>query len=104
MAKKLTMADVIRINEKKGRYFFSPDTMKFFNSRIESDLIKNKYFVTSEKRSAWRDMYGHTLAPAGKREFSIRKFNNKTGRIDTIGDFGEFGTKKQALKKIKKLI
>lgn len=97
--KKLTLSDARRLNVEKGRYFFSPDTMKFFNSCVESDLIANKYFVTSEKRSGdpFLDI------PAGERMFSIREFNSKTGNISTVGEFQEFGTRAQALKKVKKL-
>jgi hypothetical protein len=37
-------------NKAIGRYFFSKDTMRFFASRIASDLLDYGYFITSEKR------------------------------------------------------
>ena len=88
----LTMADVKRINREKGRYWFSPDTMSFFKSRIESQLFDNKYFITSEK------------APHRKRKYSIRKFNKKTGAISTVGEFNQYSSiaeAKGALKRIR---
>ena len=45
-----TIAEVKRANREAGFYFFSPDTMRFFASRIESGLYKNQCFITSEKR------------------------------------------------------
>lgn len=45
-----TMAEVKAANKTIGHYFFSPDTMRFFASRIESELyIDKQMFITSEK-------------------------------------------------------
>ena len=45
----MTLADARYEYQKKGGHFFDRDTMKFFGSRIESDLYKNRCFITSEK-------------------------------------------------------
>ena len=89
--KKITIDDAKRINKEKGQYFFSPDTMRFFKSKIERDilrfgqLIDNKYFVTSEQ-----------FDYDSPRLYSIREFNPDTGDIKTVGEFQEFKNKKTA--------
>ena len=83
--KTLDMGDVRCLNKEKGRFFFSPDTLKFFDSQIESGLIKNKFFVTSEK------------PPHGGRSYTIRKFDRNTGAILKGSEFGEFSTKEKAI-------
>jgi len=89
---KLTIADVKRINAEKGQYYFTSDTMRFFKSRIESELYNNKYFITSEQ------------SPEMERKYSIRKFDKDTGSISTVGEFQAYNSKqsaKEALKKVK---
>ena len=39
MCECVTMADVKRKNKEMGLFWFSPDSMRFFKSRIESELI-----------------------------------------------------------------
>lgn len=84
----LTINDVMRKNREEGQHWFSPATMSFFKSRVETsgDLIKNKYFVTSEKAPS----------PGSKRLYSIRKFDKETGDVNTVGEFQEYSTKAQA--------
>jgi len=96
----MSMADVRRLNREKGQYFFSRDTMKFFNSKVESDLIGDKYFVTSEQFSGDPALG----VPAGDRLFSVREFDSKTGRVKTYGDFQKFKTRAEALQKAKELV
>lgn len=96
----MTMADVRRLNREKGQYFFSPDTMKFFDSRVESELIGNRFFVTSEQFSGDPALG----VPAGERLFSVREFDSKTGRVKTYGDFQKFKTRAEALNKAKELV
>jgi hypothetical protein len=88
-----TMDDVKRINAEKGFHFFSPDTMRFFKSKIESQLYADKYFITSEKKG-FED---------STRGYSVREFNKDTGDIETIGEFGGY-TKPSAKLKIQSLI
>lgn len=71
---KLTIKDAKRINAEKGKHFFSKDTMRFFDSKIESDLFTNNTFITSEKRCF--DDY--------TRVFAVRLFNPETGSIETL--------------------
>lgn len=81
----LSMADVKRANKQIGNYWFSPDTMRFFNSRIESGLIRGRYFVTSE-----------AYDEDAPRRYSIRVAHDG-GSIDTVGDFQGYQTLSEAL-------
>ena len=49
----LSIHDLIVTNERLGGHFFDADTMRFFNSRVLSDLFlvddSSGYFVTSER-------------------------------------------------------
>lgn len=82
----LTMTDVKRENKKAGRYWFTEGAIKFFNSKIESKLLNQKYFVTSER---FEEGY--------PRLYTIRAYNPKTHQIDTVGEFQQYKTKEGAL-------
>jgi len=71
-----TIEDAKQRNEETGHYFFSPDTMRFFRSQVETSLLKGNYFVTSE------------LAPYDKkRKYTLREIDWDSGDINTIGKF-----------------
>jgi hypothetical protein len=38
-----------KANDAAGRYFFSPDTMRFFRSRVEPGVYGGRVFITSEQ-------------------------------------------------------
>lgn len=93
--KRLNIGDIKELNRKAGQHWFSPDTMKFFKSKVPQDhvgLFGNKYFITSEK------------SPYDKRKYSIREWKGKTKSIDTVGDFGSLNSKAQAERVLKKLM
>jgi CRISPR/Cas system endoribonuclease Cas6 (RAMP superfamily) len=73
-----TIKTVKAANKKAGYYFFSPSTMRFFASKIESHLMyggdQYGYFVTSEK----------TGFDSVKREYKVRQANFLTGEVCTI--------------------
>jgi hypothetical protein len=46
-----TIADVKAANKAIGHFWFSKDTMKFFDSKIETQLYAGKYFISSERFS-----------------------------------------------------
>jgi hypothetical protein len=69
----MTISDVRRINAENGYYFFEKDTMRFFGTRIVSELYKNNTFITSDYTGFERD----------KRAYSVRVFDPKTGSVDT---------------------
>jgi len=94
--RRLNIGDIKELNRKAGQHWFSPDTMKFFKSKVPQDhvgLVGNKYFITSEKN------------PFGDpRKYSIREWKGKTKSIDTVGDFNSLNSKAQAERVLKKLM
>jgi len=73
-----TMDDVRRFNADCGFYFFTPDTMRWFGSRIVGGLCKGPgglWFVTSERQPAFG------CVSAGERLYTVRRVR-PDGRID----------------------
>jgi hypothetical protein len=85
-----SLADVKELNREAGQYFFSRDTMRFFNSHIEGALLKGGYFVTSETQN-----YNTP------RKYTARKVDYLNGSISTLGEFNECSTKDGAKYQIK---
>lgn len=72
------IAEFKRANEGSGHYWFSPDTMRFFNSKVHGDLItigERQFFITSEQGP-------HQDKPL----YSIREAM-ADATVDTIGEF-----------------
>ena len=75
------MEDIKRINKEKGYYFFEPDTMRFFKSRVGDLVFQGNggvFFTTSERFDYDTPRY-----------YTVREFNPETGSVNTIGDFNE---------------
>ena len=70
---------VMRANDEAGRHWFEADSMEFFKSRLESNLIDGRYFITSEH------------GPYGPRAFSVR-MADEDAHIQTVGDFMAYET------------
>lgn len=87
------MNEVERANADLGHYWFSPDTKRFFHSRIGDTLYGGRYFISSECREP-----GET-----PRLYTIREAN-PDGSIDTVGDFQEYSTRAQAVRAIERLL
>jgi len=87
----LTMSDVKRKNKEAGLFWFSPTSMRFFKSRVESELIGGKFFVSSEQ-----------FDEDAPRLYSVREYHPKTHGIDTVGKFQAFKTCQDALDAIEK--
>jgi hypothetical protein len=94
MITKKTIQDVRTHNEKVGGNWFSKDTMKFWHTRIESTLIREKYFITSEKK--W-DANGQD---SGARVYAVREAL-PDGHIKTIASY--LGTRNEAKDVIREL-
>lgn len=86
-----TMADVKRANKAAGQFWFSPDTMRFFRGRIESELVAGRWFVSSEQYD-----------DESPRLYTVREVQPDAS-IETIGDFQGYRTKAAARKAIDKL-
>ena len=78
----LKMKDVIKHNKAIGHHFFDKDTKRFFRSRIESELIDDKYFITSESYSGMKD----------DRRYTVREYNKETGEITDASEFYKLET------------
>ena len=80
-----TMDDIKIINKQTGHYFFSPDTMRFFRSRVGDTVyqgVGGVFFVTSEQ---FTDSKGYTT----ERKYTVRQFFPDTGNIETVTGFNE---------------
>ncbi|MGI9554843.1 MAG: DUF7447 family protein [Vampirovibrionia bacterium] len=84
------MQEIIRDNPK----WFSPDSMKYFNTKIKSGVLKGRYFITEETHY---NRYGE-----GDTKYSIREA--KEDEIITIGDFHSFETVKEAKAYLKDML
>ena len=76
-----TMDDVKRFNQEVGNYWFTPETMKFFDSCIESELYRTSlgyFFITSEQ-----------AFESHSRFFTVRQVQ-ESGSIKTVGSFQQF--------------
>ena len=87
-----TIDEIKQANKRIGHHWFDSNTMSFFNSKIESDVIYGKYFITSERCG---------LDLLASRKFSIR-IANEDGSIDTVGDFQQYATIESATDYISK--
>ena len=76
-----TIAQVREANKKSEQYWFSKDTMKFFNCTIESELYRGGFFITSER-----------MELGMPKEYTIRRVTNEKGNIETVGNFQQFST------------
>ena len=85
---------IISEAQRAGSHFFDDSTLRFFSSRILPTNYAGCYFITSE-RDTYRD--------SNPRLYTIRKYEGGL-RIETVGNFCQYGTKAQAVSAIKKLI
>jgi hypothetical protein len=79
-----TLAEFKAAYKTTDGHFFDKKTMRFFNSRIESGLLKGKYFITSES-----DMRNEN------RFYNVREIQEDLS-IRTIVEFNKFKSKAQA--------
>lgn len=86
-AEIFTIADLKAVAEKNGSHWFERGSMKFFGTRIESGILKGRYFITSEQ------------PPHGPRAYSVRSFD-KQGNVDTVGEFCGFTSKREAMEAV----
>jgi hypothetical protein len=87
-----TTERVARFNQECGLYWFSKDTMRFFNSRVGGEVFHGRYFISSE-RCGW--------AVGARREYTVREVK-PNGDIDRVGELGEFSSSAQAKRYILK--
>lgn len=103
--KRIDHVHIDDIKSMSRGYFFSKDSMRFFNSRLSSYgyrkmLVNEKeivlsnhiFFVTSEKFD-WKS----------KRLYTVRRLNSQTGEIITIGEFQSYKSSNGANRKAESL-
>lgn len=91
MQGKFTISDIKTANTAAGYNFFDSESMKFFDSRVESGVYSGQggvYFVTSEQF--------HGMTERAPRRFTIRRFDPETGRVHSHGEFNSIETLCQA--------
>ena len=86
----MTMLEAKAIYKATGSHFFDKDTIEFWGSKIESELYKNRCFITSENN------FDSTA-----RFYTVRRFSEDFKSIDTIGEFQAYKTKEEAQAAIK---
>lgn len=89
-----TMSDV-RCSKYPRSFFYDiaqAGETRFFNTKIESELIGGKYFITSERQA--RSM---------PKQYTIRQ-PNSNGTISTVGQFQGYGSKANAKDEIEHLL
>ena len=93
--KAISINQIKYLNKKKGQYFFSPDTMRFFHSRVGQTAYAINgvaFFVTSEQREY-----------DTPRKYTVRKADLESGDICTVGEFHFYDTNAQAMSALKEL-
>jgi hypothetical protein len=93
-----TIVTMQEIRNKSRDHWFSPDSMRFFNTRLPQTgyMFGDKmYFITSEQfvDGSYR----------ADRMYTIRCLNITTGHTDTVGEFNKM-TKSQAHTALKILL
>lgn len=86
-----TVADVKAANQATGGHWFDPGSMRFFRTKIVSELMGGRFFVTSE------------TGPTERTLFTIRE-GKPDGDVDTIGEFQQYSTRGDALKAVRELL
>lgn len=91
MNKYETILQVQAANLAHGGHWFTPDTMRYFGSRLHGvlgsgRLAANRYFISSERTGP---------RPDATRAFTVRMVTIFDG-IETVGDFNGYKTKERA--------
>lgn len=90
----MTLEEFKTFSKQIGNYWFSAETLSFFESRIHDFDEDNGLFISSECGP-----FGH-----GPRMFTLRKADFQTGRVSTVGEFQKFKTLSEARTAFKKVI
>lgn len=87
----------IAAHEAADGKWFTPDTMRFFRSRVETGLLAGDHFVSSEQ------FVPYDGEPAARR-FTVRRFDKSdTFMVETVGEFQEFDTLGDALARVEQI-
>jgi hypothetical protein len=95
----LTLIRQRHITQHPDVNWFGPGETRFFRSRYPRCDYKagdKAYFITSEQFVGSTDIH--------PRRWTIKIMDWQTGCIDTVGEFQEFETRKEAYARLKKII
>jgi hypothetical protein len=81
-----------RANAESGGHWFSPETLRFFGTRVHSTLYGGRYFVTSE----------FTGFDRADRAFTVREAR-PNGHIRTASEFLQYSTRDAAHRAARRL-
>ena len=91
----ISLETVKAANHRAGRYWFTPDTTRFFRSRYSEYAYKvgdRAYFITSEQ-----------FDDHSPRLFTLRVCDLTTGEVDTVGEFQQYRSRHLAEKAMREL-
>jgi hypothetical protein len=80
-----TIKRIKEANASAAKYFFAPDTMRFFDSHVLHTVYEGNggiFFVTSE-RCTIRNF-------SSPRKYTVREFDPLSGNVFTYGPFNEY--------------
>lgn len=89
-----TLMDARILHVRKDKHWFDHEAMKFWGTSICSELMADKYFITSDYFSVLTKNKG----------FTIREIDWETGSIRSIGKIGQYLTYEDVEKAIRELI
>ncbi len=92
---RYSIQTIKQINREKGRFFFSPAAIQFFNSKIHNKVYQGSggiYFISSIKFDE------HT-----PRVYSIKKFNPGNGECKTVKNYCGYLNLQEAESKAREL-
>lgn len=87
----MNIADIKKKNAEIGEFFFSPETLKFFSSKIFEEVLPGGYFITRE------------TPPNEWPRFTVRKAE-PGGQITTVSDFCEYSNHLDAYRAAKGIV
>lgn len=90
------MDDVRRANARRGHHFFESSTLRFFRSRIGTELYGGRYFVTSEQ-------FAPSSGRPAARRYTVREVL-PDGSVETVGEFQAYDSGAAARREIQRLL
>ncbi len=85
----MTIDQIKAANKAAGYHWFSPETLRFFGSRILPTVYAGNVFITSD----------FTGFDRTERAYTVRQFIPETGKIDTVAaGFLAYATRSKAVK------
>lgn len=91
-----SISEIKAANKAIGHHWFDRNTMRAFQSRIESTVYHGRYFISSEQ-------FVPACGPAETRRYTIRKADDD-GSISTVGNFQQYASVREARRAARNII